>query len=369
NLVAIPVFSIVLVPLVLIGVFRQLSWGTPDFLWNAGGWLANAVMAGLAAVARIPAAGFAVTPPSLHAALLAVIGVALTLAWHPGRGRPIGALALLPLLYPGQHSLPDAAFRLTVLDAGHGLATVIETRNHRLVYDTGARFASGFDIGRDIVLPVLRARGDPDMLVVSHADNDHSGGMTALIAAYPELTVLAGPDVEHAGGWVCAAGQRWRLDNVEFELLHPRAGFVGSGNDGSCVLRITAPGGSALLTGDIERAGEAAVIARGNTDVDIVVAPHHGSATSSSPAFVAATSPRIAVFSAGFGNRWNFPVTEVVARWCEAGAAVYVTGEHGAIEIEVGTDASGAVARRNVRRRYWNPGATPRCGESPTVTL
>ena len=369
NLVAIPLFSLVLVPLVLIAVLVELSLGAPELLWQSCGALAALVMAALQAAARIPAASFAVAPPGVFTALLAVAGVAATLAWHPERGRAIGALALLPLLYPRGEPLPPAAFRLTVLDVGHGLASIVETRNHLIVYDTGARFASGFDIGRDVVLPALRGRRDPDVLIVSHADNDHSGGAAAILAAWPNLRVLAGPDVSLPGAIACTAGEQWSADGVSFAVLHPPAGFFGSGNDGSCVLRISAPGGSALLAGDIERSAEATLAAGGAADVDVLVAPHHGSATSSSPAFVSATSPRIVIFSAGYRNRWGFPVDAVTARWCAAGAQIAVTGEHGALSVDVGESVRSAESMRAAQRRYWHADARPRCGESPGVTL
>jgi competence protein ComEC len=159
------------------------------------------------------------------------------------------------------------------------------------------------------------------------------------------------------------------LDGVQFEIVHPAAQFSGSANDGSCVLRVMARGGSALLTGDIERAAEAALAAAGSIDVDVVIAPHHGSATSSTAPFVAATSPEVTIVSAGFRNRWNFPADEVVRRWCDIGSRVLVTGEHGAVEVVFGKDSPRVAGLRRTQPRFWRRNGAPRCGESPGVTL
>jgi competence protein ComEC len=369
NLIAIPFFGLVLVPLVLLCVLIELFLGAPQWTWNAIAWLAENAMAALATAATFPFASIVVPSPGFIVTMLSMCGVVLMLDWNPQRSRLAGTIALAPLIWPRHDLLPREVFRLSVLDVGHGLAAIIETRGYLLIYDAGARFDSEFDVGRDVVLPELRARHIPSAMIISHGDNDHSGGAAAIIAAYPDLFVLAGPDVELSNSGRCTAGQRWTRDGVDFELLHPSARFSARGNDSSCVLRVSGPGGSALLTGDIERAGEAAILASSNIDVDVVIAPHHGSETSSTAALVAATSPSAAIFSAAYGNRWNFPRPTVVARWCAIGADVYVTGEQGAIEVTVGNASVRVVAQRRKARRYWRTTSEPRCGESPDVTL
>ena len=156
---------------------------------------------------------------------------------------------------------------------------------------------------------------------------------------------------------------------MKFDVLHPALDYQGSENDRSCVLRISTRGGSVLLTGDIERRAERALTAGNEIDVDVVIVPHHGSATSSTAAFVAATSPRYAIVSSGFGNRWNFPRPEVVERWCAVGSIVLVTGEHGAIEVELSGSEVRVAALRSSRPRYWRDNGAARCGESTTLTL
>jgi competence protein ComEC len=248
--------------------------------------------------------------------------------------------------------------RATVLDVGQGLAVIVETRAHRLLFDAGPSFRSGFDSGADLVLPALRANGRRglDLLIVSHADNDHAGGAAAVAAAFPFARILRGPDVAAPPGETCARGQAWQWDGVDFRILHPSADFAPRGNDSSCVLKITAAGGSLLIAGDVERRGEAAVLEAKPGLVDVVVVPHHGSTTSSSPALVAELHARHAVVSAGYANRWGFPKPEVVARWRSSGAAVVVTADTGAVSVDLARDGVAIAAERDVRHRYWQAG-------------
>jgi len=369
NLLAIPLFSLVLVPCVLLCTLLELCGAAPGWAWDGTGWLASMMLSGIDWLADVPGSGIVVPSPTPTVVASGLAGVGLAAWWHPGRARVVGVLALAPLIWPAQQRLPSGSVRLTVLDVGHGLASAIETRNHVLVYDAGPRSAAGFDAGEEVLLPFLRNAGTPSMLIVSHPDNDHSGGAAALIGSFPDMEVIAGGDIGGSGVRRCAAGQRWTLDAVEFEIVHPDKQFTGSENDASCVLRISTRGGSALLAGDIERRGEARLVAGGSIDVDVVIAPHHGSATSSTAPFVAATTPEFVIASTGFRNRWNFPRPEVVRRWCSAGSKVLVTGEHGAVEVVFGDGPPVVTGLRGTRPRYWRRNGAPRCGESNSVTL
>jgi competence protein ComEC len=152
----------------------------------------------------------------------------------------------------------------------------------------------------------------------------------------------------------CLQGQRWVWDGVEFQVLHPAGRTYLLDNDSSCVLRVAGVGGSALLTGDIQGDAEAALVTAALAPVDVVVVPHHGSATSSTQAFVDATKPRLALFATGYRNRWGFPKRAVVDRWSRAGAQVLATTDSGAIEVLI--SATGLQPPRQYRRderRYW----------------
>jgi competence protein ComEC len=271
---------------------------------------------------------------------------------------------------------PFGAVQATVLDVGHGLAVVVATHAHRLLFDAGPTFPSGFDSGDDVVLPALAALGGRtlDTLIVSHADNDHAGGAPAVAAAFPAARVLHGPDValdvrksspafaalpsSMPADDVCTRGQAWQWDGVRFEILHPPRDFAARGNESSCVLKVTAGGGSLLITGDIESRGEAQVVPLAAAHADVIVVPHHGSATSSSAAFVHAVGARHAIVSAGYANRWGFPKPAVRERWAASGAAVWVTGEQGAIGVTLGAVLDPLGGERAARRAVPPPSET-----------
>jgi competence protein ComEC len=358
NLLAIPFFNLVLVPLSVLATlvlsFDALAgWSAPFVQATAA--LAGGTARALHAVAELPAAAVPLPSPPWPALAVAAAGVALAVCGAALPGRRFAWLALLPIGMPVVRLPPDGSARVVVLDVGHGLAVLVETRNSRLLFDAGPTARSGFDSGEQIVLPALAATGRHglDRLIVSHADNDHAGGAAAVVAAFPRVAVLKGPDVVALAGEVCAQGQRWEADGVRFSILHPAADFSARGNDSSCVLKVESGASSLLVTGDIERRGEAAVATQ-PIDADVVVVPHHGSATSSSPAFVAAAGAKHAIVSAGYANRWGFPRAEVRERWQQSGAVMTVTGDSGAVTILLSPDNIAVAAERDGRHRYWH---------------
>lgn len=238
-----------------------------------------------------------------------------------------------------------------------GSAAVVRTHSHVLVYDTGPAFQSGRSAAELAVLPFLRHQGvrQLDMLLISHGDQDHSGGLRAMLDGLPVRTLMLGPSVRDSSREQvrCERGQHWQWDGVSFTILHPRRSVEQSHNDSSCVVLIRGREGTTLLTGDIEVAAERSLLEQGVPRVDVVVAPHHGSGTSSSSLFVAATRPDVTIFSTGYRNRWGLPRADVVERWRNAGARTFDTSVSGAITA---TFAAGNVQvreRRHTRRRYW----------------
>ena len=310
-------------------------------------------------LAQCPLALWHFPAPPLPAFLALIAGVLLLVAPGIWPTRLAGVLLCLPVVL---HRVPGPGvgnFELAMLDVGQGLAVVVRTEAHVLVYDAGPAFPTGRDAGDLAVLPYLRHRGvrHVDALVVSHGDLDHRGGVDSVLAAMPVARVLAGPSV---GPLLrprspCWRGQRWTWDGVEFELLHPAPSARASDNDSSCVLLIRSGAGSVLLAGDVEAVAESEIVASGLPRTAAVVVPHHGSRTSSTATFVGELRPEIALISAGYRNRWGLPRREVVERWRAAGARVLTTADSGAIEI---TFAAGhpPLAReyRRTQRRYWH---------------
>jgi competence protein ComEC len=240
------------------------------------------------------------------------------------------------------------------------------TERHALLYDAGPMFDAFADSGSRVIVPYLRGEGIDalDALVVSHDDNDHAGGAQSVIDAMPVgvfwSSLAAGHPLLAAPAWraPCADGRRWRWDGVSFEFLHPAPGRpAGEGklNDRSCVLRIEAAGRSVLLTGDIEAAAERELLERapGLLPADALVVPHHGSLTSSTPDFVKRVSPRVAVFTVGYRNRFGHPREEVLARYREGGSRLLRTDETGAVQMRFGAGGVEITSQRESARRYW----------------
>lgn len=343
NLLAVPVFSLAVVPMSLIGTaVLPIAPGIAVILFTLVAWMLDAFLWATGTVALVPGAWLAAARPPPLAWLPALSGVALLFAPVRIATRLTALLLLAPVALWQPAAPKPGAFRLTVLDVGQGLSAVVRTHRHTLVFDTGPAWRGGNDAGEAVVSPYLRSAGlvSIDALVISHGDVDHRGGVGSVRARHPIRHTWAGPDaLEHLpGAKTCAAGEHWRWDGVEFRFLHPRRDGGGHGNDSSCVLAISTARGRVLLTGDIEDRAERDLVARHpELQADLIVAPHHGSRTSSTPGFVAAVDPRWVVFAAGYRNRWGFPAGDVLARWTQAGALSYSTGESGAIMWAVGS--------------------------------
>ncbi len=361
NLVAVPLVSFVIVPCALLGTALLALCpllATP--VLRLAAHLAHAQWWLLQQMAEWPGAHWYLPEVRPWALVLATLG-ALWLCMPRGMpARLLGLLLFLPLLWPPASPPEQGGFKLWVLDVGQGLAVALQTRSHALVYDAGARYPSDFDLGEAVVVPSLHALGIArlDRLVISHADNDHAGGAGAVAAAFPEAQRYAGePERMALPMQSCVAGQSWSWDGVDFRVLHPAAGSSGKGNDRSCVLLVSGRGGSLLLTGDISARVEPMVAsALGVASPPLVLlAPHHGSKSSSSAAFIGATRPVLALISAGWRNRFGHPHAEVLQRYAEAGVPWLNTAEQGAIEVDFPAAGVPAVAAswRKRHPRYW----------------
>jgi competence protein ComEC len=363
NMVAVPLVGLLVVPLALFAValftviepagigLLEIAATLIDMLWPALQWLAS-----------LPHAAWTQHQPVRWTLLPAIAGLALLLMPRGIPGRSAGLVLLLPLLLVRPSQPAQGEVRVTLLDVGQGLAAVVQTASHALVYDAGPRFSDSFDTGQAVVVPFLRRQGvtQLDALVVSHGDNDHIGGVASLLAAYPARRILSSVpgQLPEARAKFCRSGDQWQWDGVYFAVLHPAAAFAESGNNGSCVLHIEAAGGGRLLlAGDIERAAEQQLLReqRDRLGAEVLVVPHHGSNTSSSAAFISAVAPTIALFPTGYLNRYRMPRPEVLARYQAAGVRYFETGRDGALTVRLSAQDSrpGIVAWREQQPRYW----------------
>ena len=362
NLPMIPLLGIVVVPLALAGVVLTLVWPAAGLLvlqvadalvglcmkileWFTQLWPANML--------NLPA----LTTPGLCLLVVAVLGSLLA-----GRcWQRLGALALVPCVFwLMQVPRQQQPLRLQVLDVGQGLAISVSTPRHHLLYDVGPKFSEHFDAGSDVLLPVLRHANlqAPDRVIVSHADHDHAGGLPAVLNAFPaanyssSVLALFPPTVKRE--W-CRAGQHWLWDTVQFSMLHPDAAHYDDNLNGSCVLLIEAAGKRLLLAGDIEKPAEISLLQRyPDLHADVLIAPHHGSRTSSSEAFVRQLAPQFVVYSTGYQNRFRHPAPEVRARYQVQGTREFNTAEQGAVSVVVGQGGTVAASgERGANRHFW----------------
>jgi competence protein ComEC len=361
NALAIPVVSLVVTPLALVAALApgalvaELAHAALALLMPALEWLG-----------ALPGAAWQQHAPASWAAGLAIAGIAWMLAPRGIPARYAAPLLLAPMfaVRPAPPELGTA--QITFLDVGQGLAAFVRTRNHALLYDAGPAYTTDADAGSRVVVPFLRGEGLArlDALVITHNDADHSGGAASVMRAVPTGILWSSlepshPASAHAPVRVpCRAGPRWAWDGVEFALLHPPAASYDDprlkANSRSCVLRIAAQRGAALLTGDIEARDERALLAAGGPlAASVMLAPHHGSRTSSSAALVDAVRPEHAVFAVGYRNRFGHPKEEVVGRYVDAGAAVWRTDRDGAITVRLAPGGVSVARYRAERPRYW----------------
>lgn len=361
NFVAVPWVSLVTVPASLLGgVLLPVFPAAGGWLLGVALWSLEFLWPTLELLAGVPGALMAVPASGRHALAAAGIGTLLLLMPRGFPARWTGIAWLLPFIVPASAQPAPGQWRLTVLDVGQGLAAVVKTRHHALLYDTGPALGPDFTAARAAVLPYLRHAGIRriNILVVSHGDGDHSGGVVDVLAGVPVDAILAGePErVPRRDARACRDGMQWEWDGVEFRVLHPPPLARGRGNNRSCVLHVGNGRHALLLAGDIERDAEKGLVARhgGRLGAEVLVAPHHGSTTSSTEAFVKAVGAELVIFAAGYRNRYGFPKQDIIARYHQHGATILDTAASGAIDVQAGARGLDVRAFRPNTRRFWH---------------
>jgi competence protein ComEC len=357
NAAAIPLFTALLLPAVLSATLLEAAIpGAASGAWRLLAAALDSAWPPLEAIAAWRDASWA--PAAQPAWLLLAAGIAALAALVvPLGGLRLAAAAIMLALACGGAARPPAGgWTLTVLDVGQGLAAVVETARHTLVFDAGPQWRGGGTAARVSLLPFLGARGIRviDVLVASHDDMDHAGGVASVQQSIRVHRLLAQPGSAIESDGPCRLGEAWRWDGVEFRFLHPPPGLRADDNGRSCALAIRGTGGSALLVADVGAKAEAVMLSQ-RLAADVVLLPHHGSRSSSTPPFIEATGARLGVASAGFGNRWGMPVAEVVARWRARGTTVLETPRDGAVTIRYSAErrAPDVETERGDRRRWW----------------
>lgn len=367
NVFAIPLVSFVVVPLTLLGTLPPFEW----MLYLAHQAMALTLWA-LQMLDGLPLAVWTQHAPPAWAIASGVLGALWLLAPRALPLRPLGIVLMLPLFLNSPAPPAPGSARITVFDVGQGLAVAVQTHDHALLYDAGPDFAGEADSGNRILVPALRSMGiaQLDTLLLSHDDSDHLGGAASVMQAMPVGTVTTSLSATHpllqqaARYEPCVDGQYWEWDGIRFDMLHPAAtpgdGGKPRDNDTSCVLRISIGEQHVLLTGDIEQASEAHLLQLHDAELlaTLLVAPHHGSKSSSSSAFIAAVSPQYVVFTSGYRNRFGHPHPQVVERYLDADAELLRSDRDGALLIELHAHGLALERYRATHRRYWTHQAT-----------
>jgi competence protein ComEC len=363
NLLMVPLFGLLIVPVALFGVLN-VFW-LP--LAGDGLILLGYLLDGLVNLLQLIVAHNTMMPIIPWAwwlwglMIIPVVLVLSPIKWHWRVSSLLGFILLWPLASLAKPSVAYGDYHVSVLDVGQGLSVVVRTQNHALLYDTGAAYASGFNLADAVVLPYLRHQGiqHVDTLLLSHGDNDHAGAAQQVLQAMPVDQVLSGePHRLAVPSETCRIGQAWQWDGVHFRILHPQ--HVGSNsNNQSCVLLVSNAVGNSLLPGDIEARVEQRLLGQLKpfAPFGLVVVPHHGSKSSSSQAFIQAVQARHVVYSSGAYNRYGFPKNTVVQRWQAAGARNWQTDQSGALQFDFVQRSNRAVFPDEYikqGRRYWH---------------
>ncbi|MGB7181906.1 MAG: DNA internalization-related competence protein ComEC/Rec2 [Burkholderiaceae bacterium] len=370
NAVAIPVVSIVLTPLAMVAGFISVWWPSGgDVLLALAAGITYYLLLFLSWAGASSQAIWITGHPSPWVLALPALGAGLILWPAAPVPRVVAAGLLMPLLLLPAAASVDGRFRLVALDVGQGSAVLIQTARHSLLFDTGPTYDADSGAGDRLVAPLLRSRQIRrlDTVVLSHADADHIGGAHRLIDQFNPSQVLSSMPSDSPKAHrlpkmqLCRRGDSWQWDGVQFSILHPGALVLGNKrsnrNARSCVLHVKGRGGSVLLTGDIEAAQEKTLVAvYGNAglNADVLIAPHHGSGTSSTTQFLATVNPRFAVFQMGYRNRFRHPAHRVLRRYQQRAIDVLRSDVDGAVEIDFSPGTGIQLIRhRQVNKPYW----------------
>lgn len=371
NAIAIPLISLIVVPLTLLATIPVFDFMLP-FIHD----VLSVIMVILQSLSNLSHTVWQQHSPPMWAISVAVIGIVwMLLPGSLGVGffsgfpaRWLGVIAVLPVFLVKPPQPKTGELWLTVLDVGQGLAVVARTEHHALLFDTGPEFGE-IDSGNRIIVPFLRGEGivKLDGMIVSHADSDHSGGARSVLNEIPVRQLWSSLDDKHPITQMvisknqCHKGQFWQWDDVHFELLHPlKQDYLNSKrsttNAKSCVLKITSAHGSVLLPADIERRDEQALLARDGDKLraTVLIAPHHGSHTSSTDTFVQKVSPSLTIFPVGYLNRYNHPREIVTSRYHNSGSQLMRSDKDGAILIKFENNDWVVNSWRKLNQRYWH---------------
>jgi len=339
NLAAVPIFTLLIIPLIFLAVFGGSLIGDHGIrlVLEAADFLIGVVLGAARWVANFEGALIA---PSMFLACMSLVGVALWALVYFRDKKLTLVLALISIVWfslseRGESTLAPGEFSITTFDVGQGLAVLIQTSGHSVLYDTGPQFSDFAPVVEPLRYS-LRSQGKNllDVLIASHGAQDHFGAGVRVMKEFKPREFFSG-EPQRTGGRHCTPDLNWTFDRVSFVFIQPEAGDRVSANNRSCVLLVSGPYGTALFTGDIERQMEYRLLRRSRAllEVDVLQIPHHGSKTSSARDFLAATRPQIGLLSRGTKNRFGHPHEDVLGRYAALETRVLDTGRVGRINL------------------------------------
>ena len=365
NLGAIPWVSLVVVPLTLAGVaLLPVSMAVAGLLLKLAGEASAVLFLYLEFLAALQGPVPILPAPGILTVVLAMLGGMLLLLPAGFPVRWIGIFLILPLFLPPGPRTESGSLLIEALDVGQGMAVLLSTEHHTLLYDSGPGDGREQNLVEGVITPALAGLGRhaPEQIIISHGDLDHAGGLATLMKHYPTAELLANLPAPPAHIEPCHSDLAWSHDGFEFQVLHPSTALPYLGNDSSCVLSVRGPQASVLFTGDITSAIENRLRNTMLAPHDILFVPHHGSKTSSATEFIAAVRPEASIATASLGNRFGFPRDEIRQRYIDAGSKFWSTGECGAVRILITADGEfHAISARRKRNRIWRWPAAPGC--------
>jgi len=359
NLLLIPVFSFLIVPIaLLISLLNLLDSVLIEFITKH---FLQAISLGyhlLESLSSFPWIVYSNAGFGLVNLILLFVPVLIWSFSIRFQHKMASIIVLVCVLFWKDQQPLDTNFRMTVLDVGQGLSVFIQQGEKTLLYDLGPRYGQSGSATETTVMPYLKTRDikELDYLIISHFDNDHAGDLDVVLQTVNVKQLLTGEKHPIHKTSPCLAGNQWQWDQAVFTILSPTNEHQG-GNNASCVLKISLPHTSILLTGDIEKQVEKHLLKTRPEDVkaDIVIIPHHGSKSSSTMAFTHAVKPVYTINSSGYLNRYDFPNEQVKSRWQATGSKFLDTASEGAIQLNF--DEKGrlvnVVSTREQNRRYW----------------
>jgi competence protein ComEC len=365
NLGAIPWVSLVVVPLTLAGVaLLPVSMAVAGLLLKLAGEASAVLFWFLEFLSGLQGPVPILPAPGILTVVLAMLGGMLLLFPVGVPGRWIGLFLIVPLFLPPGPRTERGSLLIEALDAGLGMAVLLSTEHHTLLYDSGPGDGREQNLVNTVITPALAGLGRraPERIIISHGDLDHAGGLAALLKHFPAAELVANLPAQSGNIEPCHSGLAWSHDGFEFQVLHPSTALPYLGNDSSCVLSVQGQGASVLFTGDISSAIENRLRTTIPTPHRILFVPHHGSKTSSSTEFISAVRPEAAIATASLGNRFGFPRDEIRQRYIDAGSNFWSTGECGAVRILITADGNiHAESARRKRNKIWRWPAAPEC--------